>query len=78
MPDVLDAVRDVVRGTVRKAVRDDQLLVSSGMIDSLSVLTLISALEERLQLRIPVADVQPDDFDSILTIVDTIARVAAR
>jgi acyl carrier protein len=78
MPDVLDAVRDVVRGAVRKPVPDDQLLVSSGMIDSLSVLTLISALEERLKLRIPVADVQPDDFDSILMIVDTIARVASR
>ena len=78
MSDVLDPVREVVRGVVRKPVRDDQLLVSSGMIDSLSVLTLIAALEERLKIHIPPADVQPDDFDSILTIVDTIARVCPR
>jgi methoxymalonate biosynthesis acyl carrier protein len=76
MPDTIDVVREVVRDLVRKPVRDDQALVSSGLIDSLSVVTLIAALEERLQIRIPAADVQPDDFDSIVLIVDTIARVS--
>jgi len=76
MPEMVQAVRDVVSALVGKPVRDEQPLVSSGMIDSLSVLTLISALEERLQIHIPTADVQPDDFDTIALIVDTISRVS--
>lgn len=74
---MIDAVREVVATIVKKRVRDDQPLVSSGLIDSLSVLTLISALEARLQIRIPTAQVQPDDFDSVLIILETIARVTA-
>ena len=74
---MIEAVREVVATVARKRVRDDQPLVSSGLIDSLSVLTLISALEARLQIRIPTAQVQPDDFDSVLIILETIARVTA-
>ena len=44
---------------------------------SLSVLALIAALEAGLQIRIPTAQVQPDDFDSVLIILETIARVTA-
>lgn len=76
MADVVQAVREVVRTVVKREVRDDEPLVSSGLIDSLSVLTLIAALEQRLQIHIPAADVQPDDFDTIALIVDTIARVS--
>jgi|KBSMisStandDraft_5_1062788.scaffolds.fasta_scaffold01299_9 acyl carrier protein len=76
MADIVQAVREVVRTVVKKHVRDDEPLVSSGLIDSLSVLTLIAALEQRLQIHIPAADVQPDDFDTIALIVDTIARVS--
>ena len=76
MADLVDAVRDVVHGVARRRVRDDQLLVSSGLIDSLSVLTLITALEERLRIRIPIEQVQPDDFDSVLVIIETLHRVS--
>ena len=73
---MIEAVREVVATITKKPVRDDQALVSSGLIDSLSVLTLIAALEKRLQIRIPTAQVQPDDFDSVLIIVETLARVS--
>ena len=74
---MIDIVRDVVVTIAKKRVRDDQPLVSSGLIDSLSVLTLIAALEAGLHIRIPTAQVQPDDFDSVLIILETIARVTA-
>jgi len=73
---MIEAVREVVATITKKPIRDDQALVSSGLIDSLSVLTLIAALEKRLQIRIPTAQVQPDDFDSVLIIVETLARVS--
>jgi acyl carrier protein len=60
----------------RRKVRDDELLVSSGIIDSLRVLKLISRLEVQLQTHIPTDQVQPEDFDSVDLILETIERVS--
>jgi acyl carrier protein len=46
------------------------------MVDSLSVLKLIVILEKKLQILIPRAQVQPEDFDSVEIILDTLERVA--
>jgi acyl carrier protein len=56
-------------------LRDDQCIISTGLIDSLSVLKLIVALETKLQVRIPKEKVQPEDFDSVEIILDTIGRI---
>ena len=69
------AAREVVTAIVRQKVRDDEALVSSGLIDSLSILNLILSLEKQLGIQIPTADVQPEDFDSIDLITETLARV---
>jgi len=69
------AAREVVTAIVRQKVRDDEALVSSGLIDSLSILKLILSLERQLGMQIPTADVQPEDFDSIDLIAETLARV---
>jgi acyl carrier protein len=71
-----ELVRNVVVEIARQKVRDDELLVSSGIIDSLRVLNLISRLEDQLQIRIPTDQVQPEDFDSVDLILETIERVA--
>jgi acyl carrier protein len=46
------------------------------MVDSLSVLKLIVILEKKLQILIPRERVQPEDFDSVEIILDTLERVA--
>lgn len=74
--DKRELVRNVVAEIARQKVRDDELLVSSGIIDSLRVLNLISKLEDQLQIRIPTDQVQPEDFDSVELILETIERVA--
>jgi acyl carrier protein len=56
-------------------LRDDQCIISTGLIDSLSVLKLIVALETKLQVQIPKEKVQPEDFDSVEIILDTIGRI---
>jgi acyl carrier protein len=45
-------------------------------VDSLSLLNLIALLEKRLRIRIPTEQVQPEDFDSVETIIETLERVA--
>jgi acyl carrier protein len=73
---VRSVVREVVAEMVGQRVQDSELIVSSGLIDSLSVVKLIARLEQNLKLTIPSANLQPDDFDSVDLIVDTLQREA--
>ena len=72
---VKQIARDVVTQLARQRIRDDEALVSSGLIDSLSVLRLITQLERQLHIQMPKEQVQPEDFDSVDLIMDTIERV---
>jgi acyl carrier protein len=69
-------VRDVVTEIVGRRVQDSEPIVSSGLVDSLTVLQLIVQLEGKLNVAIPPANLQPDDFDSVDMILDTLQRVA--
>lgn len=68
-------VREVVAEMVGHRVQDSEAIVSSGLIDSLSVVKLISRLEQNLNVAIPPANLQPDDFDNVNLIIDTLQRV---
>jgi methoxymalonate biosynthesis acyl carrier protein len=70
------AAREAVVAVARRSVRDDQCVVSTGLVDSLSVLNLIVLLEKKLRICIPAERVQPEDFDSVETILETLERVA--
>ncbi|MCU1222803.1 MAG: hypothetical protein JWQ42_896 [Edaphobacter sp.] len=70
------AARKVVEKQLGYSVADDDALVSSGLIDSLSVVQLIAALEKELNVQLPAATLQPDDFDTIDYTVETVMRVA--
>jgi acyl carrier protein len=67
-------VREVISGALRRSVSDEETLVSSGLIDSLMILRLISQLEAKLELRISTEMIQPDDFDTIPLAVETVER----
>jgi acyl carrier protein len=69
------AARQVIAELTRRSVADDFCIVSSGLIDSLSVIKLISALEKKLDTRIPMERVQPEDFDSVEVIQETLTRI---
>jgi acyl carrier protein len=73
---IRQAAREAVAAVAKRAVRDDQCVVSTGIVDSLSLLNLITLLEKKLQIRIPTERVQPEDFDSVETILETLERVA--
>jgi acyl carrier protein len=70
------AVREVVFEMIGYSVSDSEPLISSGLIDSLSVLKLIARMEQKLNLSIPPENLQPDDFDNVDWIMDTVTRVA--
>jgi acyl carrier protein len=73
---IREAAREVVRDMANVPVQDGDALVSSGLIDSLSILKLIARLEQKLGIHIPTDNLQPDDFENIDWIVDTVLRVS--
>ncbi|HXY01426.1 MAG TPA: phosphopantetheine-binding protein [Candidatus Limnocylindrales bacterium] len=73
---IRSAAREAVLEITSRALKEGQKLVSSGLIDSLSILRLITLLEKKLQLSIPPETLQPEDFDDLDLIVETVKRVA--
>lgn len=80
MPPDHDSIRraaaEAASAIAGRPVKPGQRLVSSGLIDSLSVLKLISLLETKLHIHIPPETLQPEDFDDFDLIVETVQRVA--
>ena len=72
---IREAAREVVRELVGHAVADNDALISGGLIDSLAILRMIAGLERKLGMPIPTDSLQPEDFDNIDLIVETVERV---
>ncbi|MGD0544320.1 MAG: acyl carrier protein [Candidatus Acidiferrales bacterium] len=53
----------------------DTSLVSSGLIDSFSLVDVLSKLEEVTAMRIPASKVQPKDMDTVSLMLSTAQRV---
>jgi acyl carrier protein len=79
MPDnstIRTAAREAASQITGRSIKEGQRLVTSGLIDSLSVLKLIGLLERKLGIKIPPETLQPEDFDDVDLIVETVERVA--
>jgi acyl carrier protein len=69
-------VREVVAEMVGHSANDSEAIVSTGLIDSLSVVRLITRLEEKLKIKLPAGHLQPEDFDTVDLIMETLEREA--
>jgi len=73
---IREAAREVVSQLVGHPVRDEDALISAGLIDSLAILRMIAQLEQQLGTSIATDSLQPDDFDTIELIVETVGRAS--
>jgi acyl carrier protein len=67
-----------IAGLIRKPnVRIDEntALVSSGLIDSMTLVDLLLKLEDLTHMRIPAGKVQPKDLDTVAIMFATAQRV---
>ena len=55
----------------------DTALISSGIVDSFSMVSLKAFLEKRYEIRIPDDDATPEAFDTVNSIVDIVAKYAS-
>jgi acyl carrier protein len=73
---IRNAATEAASQLIGRPLKSGQRLVTSGLIDSLSVLKLIGLLEKRLHITLPPETLQPEDFDDVNLIVETVERVA--
>ncbi len=66
--------QDILHGSLKAPLNDQDLLVESGIIDSLGIMTLLSFIEEKFSIQIPSEDLMPENFASISTIAALIER----
>lgn len=57
-------------------IKEDEDLLSSGLIDSLGILTLVSFMEEQFAIEIPSEDVVYENFHSIKSMSNYLANRA--
>ena len=74
MDDITKAVRDyVVREYLEEGdereITEITPLISGGIVDSFSMVSLKRFLEKKYQIQIPDADATPDAFDTVQSIV---------
>jgi len=67
-------VRDLIRNP-GLSIDENTPLVSSGLIDSMSLVDLLLKLEDLTHKRIPAGKVQPRDMDTVAKMFATAERV---
>ena len=68
----------VVREVIRRpgvVITEDSPLISSGLIDSLALVSILRQLEDVTRMRIPAVKVQPKDMDTVARMLATAQRV---
>jgi acyl carrier protein len=80
MDDLKRVIRDYVvkeyleEGDERE-IREDTPLISGGVVDSFSMVSLKRFLEKRYGIRIPDAEATPAAFDSVTRIAELVTRI---
>jgi acyl carrier protein len=82
MDDLRKAILDYVRREYLEEDDDRELvsttrLISGGIVDSFSMVSLKRFLERKYDLKIPDADASPEAFDTVESIAALVERLAA-
>jgi acyl carrier protein len=78
----LEEMKDIVLNYVMKEYLEDEdieitydtPLISSGYVDSFSMVSLLVFLENKFKIKIPPSKATPEAFDSVNKIVDLVSQ----
>ena len=70
MVDIAPAVKQFIRrelapDTSEADLGDDVSLLDSGILDSFGIMTLLTFIETKFQVRIPADQIEPANFESV-------------
>lgn len=83
----MDELKQVIRAYVAKeyleegddrSIDDSTPLISGGIVDSFSMVSLKRFLERRYGIGIPDAEATPEAFDTVSRIAEVVERLRAR
>jgi acyl carrier protein len=83
----MDDLKQLIRSYVIKeyleegddrTIEMDTPLISGGIVDSFSMVSLKRFLEKKCEIQIPDAEATPDAFDSVTLIAELVERVRER
>ena len=66
--------REILHGSLMNPLQDQDLLIESGIIDSLGIMTLLTFLEEEFSIEVPGDELIPENFESIIAITAMVER----
>lgn len=72
---VLEHLRDDVLASAEHDLGPEDNLLTSGAVDSVSIMRLIGALEERLRVSVPPAEMVPANFRTVRTMAAYMHRL---
>ena len=70
--DILTDINEDVDFANEKALVDDEL------IDSFDITSIITALDEEYDIKIEASEIEPENFNSVEAILETVKRYQAR
>lgn len=79
----MDEIRKTIRDYIVKEyleegddreIHDDTLLISGGIVDSFSMVSLKRFLERKYDIQIPDAQATPQAFDTVASIAELVVR----
>jgi acyl carrier protein len=71
-------VREYVEEGAEVEIRDDTPLITGGIVDSFSMVSLKRFLEKKYAIQIPDAEATPTAFDSVSSISQLVERIRSR
>lgn len=65
MEDIKNFLKQEIEELSFEEVENDQLLISSNILDSITIVELSVAIEDEYSIKIPLNDLKVEQFDSI-------------
>ena len=61
-------IKEILEKLALRPVHDSEQLISSGLIDSMGVISLVLALEKKFEIKIQADEIDLVNFDSLIAI----------
>ncbi len=71
-------VREYLEEGDDREIKDDTPLITGGIVDSFSMVSLKVFLEKKCAIRIPDEEASPDAFDTVNNIFEVVNKIRAR
>ena len=69
MEGVKTYIKEQVKSLAFATVNDDQSLIASRLLDSIIVVDLAVAIEEKYKVKIPFTEISPENFETVNHII---------